>query len=103
MPLEKHPSWDVLDNSKLTTYRRCPREFFFRHVVGWTKELESHDLVFGEAWHQALDQLYTAGFTEDNFLLAYTRFLESYRAVFPPETDIFYEKKNPQTALEALK
>lgn len=47
------------DNTILASYKRCPREYFLRHVLSWRKEGISNALVFGLAWHAAQDVLWT--------------------------------------------
>lgn len=49
------------DNTKLSTYKSCPRKFFLRHVLDWTLdfgEQKAPALVFGGAWHEGMDAIY---------------------------------------------
>lgn len=104
------PSVYVLDSSKLQDYLTCPRQFFYRHVLGWRPSGAQFDLVFGEAIHAALEQLYTYGFgapfgpdhTKKVQRLAYTAFLDVYRQSFGDETDDDHPAKNPYSAAEAI-
>lgn len=43
------------DNSRVKTYKECPREYLFRHVFHWTREYTSMPLVFGSCWHESMD------------------------------------------------
>lgn len=46
---------DCYDNTRLTAYRECPRKYFLRHVMHWRAEGTAMPLVFGGAWHAAMD------------------------------------------------
>ena len=60
MELEK---W--LDNTKMGTFERCPREFFLRHILMLTRESEgSVATEFGKAFHHTLE-LYFSGTDKD--------------------------------------
>lgn len=43
------------DNTRISTYRDCPRKYYFRHVKHWTRGGFNKDLGFGLAWHAAMD------------------------------------------------
>lgn len=43
------------DNTLVSTYRRCPRFFYFRHELNWTPDITRYPLAFGGAWHKAMD------------------------------------------------
>ena len=79
MTLKRVPEWDILDSSKIQSYMRCPRKYFFNHILGWSLEEEeqgaleisssgllaapkseirkSEHLVFGTAWHHSMEHL----------------------------------------------
>lgn len=49
----------LYDNTRLSDYKRCPRYFFFRHCQGWVLDGPAKAaLVFGGAWHAAMDRLW---------------------------------------------
>ncbi len=49
----------LYDNTRLSDYKRCPRLFFFRHIMDWISTGERRvPLVFGSAWHAAMDRLW---------------------------------------------
>lgn len=50
------------DNTRLSTYKECPRKYFLRHVLHWTYDGErlSAPLVFGSAWHAGMDAIWSA-------------------------------------------
>lgn len=61
MELEK---W--LDNTKMSAFERCPREFFLRHVLMLTKESEgSVATEFGKAFHKTLELYFSGTPTEE--------------------------------------
>lgn len=50
------------DNTMISAYRECPRKFFFRHNNGWTGDGGTAiELVFGLAWHEAMNVWWTNG------------------------------------------
>ena len=51
------------DNTKISTYKECPRKYLIRHVLGWTIEGNSKApaLVFGSCWHAGMDAMWGAG------------------------------------------
>lgn len=60
------------DNTKLSTYKECPRKFLLRHVLDWTIDggyqlggegnvlLKAPALVFGGAWHAGMDVMWAS-------------------------------------------
>jgi hypothetical protein len=98
--LTKHPSWEIIDSSKLGDYLECPRKFFFMHVLGWRIEAHQHDLFFGECWHAAREYMLLNGY--DDIQGAFEAFAKCYGEVLGPETDELYCPKNPPAALMAI-
>lgn len=94
----------LLDSTKIKDFQRCPRYFFFKHVLGWNPELTAHDLVFGIAWHEAKEHLLlNASNMEEELLPALEKFSASYREHFTEETDQSFFPKSPANAAVALK
>ena len=49
----------LYDNTRLSDYKRCPRFYYFRHIRDWVSIGERRaPLVFGSAWHSAMDRLW---------------------------------------------
>lgn len=48
------------DNTRISDYRTCPRRFYFRHVRHWVPDATAVALIFGSAWHAAMDVLWVA-------------------------------------------
>lgn len=48
------------DNTRLSAYKECPRQYFLRHVLGWTVDYgrTATPLIFGGAWHEGLDVIW---------------------------------------------
>jgi hypothetical protein len=57
MNLTLNPSVSIIDCTKLKTFFKCPRAFFFEHVLGWRPSQPNHHLQFGIAWHLAMEEL----------------------------------------------
>ena len=52
------------DNTMLASYKRCPREFYLRHIRYWRGSGTSMALAFGLCWHEAMDAVWT-GLSQD--------------------------------------
>ena len=50
-----------LDNTAMTAYMTCPREYYFSMVLHRRHPGKSPPLVFGSAWHKALETRYKGG------------------------------------------
>lgn len=101
------------DNTKLGTYKSCPRKYYYRHVRNWRREGISVHLVFGLAWHESMDAVWQmlskgAGATE-TLSVAYDVFLNQWTEDGLPDPrtepqDAFdqYKAKTPGVAQEML-
>jgi hypothetical protein len=102
-PIIFHPSWEILDSTKLKCFEECHRKFFYENLLGWKPEQPSIDLIFGEAIHEALAVIHEAQDLGDETLaLAYTAFIKCYQETFPANTWEDYVPKNPEGALAIL-
>ena len=101
-PIEKHYTWEILDPSKITCYLECPRKFFYDYLLGWRPTEPNNHIVFGSAWHLAMEHLLLNGYDEVSIADAFDKFLQHYRADFPETTDETFWPKTPERALEAL-
>ena len=91
-----------LDSSKISDYMRCPRYFFYRHILGWKKAGVSHDLIFGESWHRAKEFLLINGFVDGWIDGAMDAFNAYYRQHYLDITDLDRYPKSPAGARESL-
>ena len=98
--LQSHPSWKIIDSSKLDEYLQCPRKYFYRYILGWVLDTPPHDLFFGECWHDAREHQLINGY--DDIEGAYDVFVSKYREKFPEETDHMYTPKTPEAVAQAL-
>jgi len=80
----------------------CPRRYFYEYVLGWRPDAPNNHLVFGQAWHDAMEHLLLNGYEDDSVLAAFDKFLSTYREEFPESSDSLYEPKTPTNALRAL-
>lgn len=56
------------DNTMLSSWRSCRRKFYFSHIRHWRSQgfsYGSRKLVFGLAWHEAMDKIW-AKFMQDD-------------------------------------
>lgn len=51
----------LLTNSSLTTFRRCPREYYFRYVLNRKARRKAHALYFGSLMHRGLNAWWNLG------------------------------------------
>ncbi len=98
--------WGVIDSSKLQDYMSCARYFWWKHVLGWSFERPDVHLVFGTAWHLAMQRLYPSGTTPDYsdeaVVEACLLFEEEYRKSFSAEMDADRSPKTPANAFRGL-
>jgi len=97
MPIPSHPTWEIKDSSKLDTWIRCKRWYFFEYILGWRLDMPAQDLYFGEAWHHGREYQLLNGY--EDIQGAYLKFEECYRQYFHPDTDHIYMPKTPAAAL----
>lgn len=100
--LPEQPTWSIHDSTKIQTYMRCPRRYFYEYVLGWKPKAESIHLVFGNAWHFAQEVLLSEGYTAEACLHAYNAFLDHFRKFFPANYDDLCKPKTPENVLRAL-
>ena len=100
--IQPHHTWDILDSSKLTTYMECPRKFFYRYLLGWRPDWPNNHLVFGSAWHLAMEHLLINGYTQSSVAEAQILCGEYYREHFAPDTDELYEPKTMRNAFDSI-
>ena len=101
-PITPHPTWDILDPSKMNDFMECPRKFFYLHILGWRTDTPNNHLVFGQAWHKAQEHLLLHGYGPESIEGAQEKLREHYRREFPEETDELFEPKTPDRAVIAL-
>ncbi len=98
------------DNTRIGTYKDCPRRFFLRHVLHWRSEGTAITLAFGQAWHSAMDVVWTFAkrVPQDELpRLAMARFYETWEEQgFQSDLDTeqirALEPRTPGTAFEML-
>ena len=80
------------DNTRLGTYKECPRRFFLRHVMSWRSEGTAVPLVFGLSWHAGMDQVWTHAnnLSKDDLVqAAMAAFMETWTGEgFPEQLDM---------------
>jgi len=100
----------LYDNTRLSDFRRCPRFFFFRHIMGWVMSGERRaPLVFGGAWHAAMDILWGSvaeGETRKQTLAssyaAFVAYWTENGMPHPSEIDLaLAEEMSPRTPMNA--
>lgn len=92
----------IQDSTKIISFMTCPRMYFYEYVLGWRPETPNNHLVFGQAWHKAMEVFAEKGYAAEQVMEAYQEFLSCYREVFGPETDDLFHPKTPDNALIVL-
>jgi hypothetical protein len=81
----------------------CPRKYFYQYVLGWQSETPNVHLIFGDAWHAAMETLLNYGYSADAVDLAQLNLERRYREHFAISTDELRFPKVPGFAYEMLK
>lgn len=103
LPVPYHDTFDVLDSSKIQAFQDCPRGFFLRYILGLEPTEPNIHLVFGSAWHEAMEYLLNNGLSNESVLEAFQLFQEVYYEAYPRDLiDLGHGPKTPENALEAL-
>jgi len=100
-PILSHDS-NTTDSSKLCDYMKCPRYYFYRHVLGWDSLTLNNHLIFGTAWHLAMEHLLLHGYGNNSVIAAFDLFYKEYRKSFNPNTDELFDPKTPDNAFLIL-
>jgi hypothetical protein len=102
-------SMRLYDNTRLSAYKRCPRYYFFRHVMHWETTGLKTALVFGSSWHAAMDVIWSNIKTVDRNKLAHMAwdaFVQTWMdAGMPAPGEIDYEMEKelaPRTPSHAM-
>lgn len=100
--LQEHPTFWVLDSTKIQDYAQCPRMYFFKFILGWSAELPSVHLEYGIAMHLALEYLLLNGYSTENVWKAWeifdAAFQENYVSICGDE----HKKKNSGNTFYSL-
>jgi len=102
MTIPYQSAWDILDSTKLKDFMRCPRYCMYRHIFGWNTDNPSNHLIFGRAFHEAMEYLLLHGYDHKSLIKAHELMVENYRKDLPEETDELFEPKTPKNAFFAL-
>lgn len=103
-PVKPHRTWEIMDSSKLKEAMNCRRKYFYRYVLGWVPDTPSIHLVFGSAWHEAMEIMMSniGNWTNEVILSAHEAFLKEYRKTYGSLLDDQNAPKDPGNALQAL-
>lgn len=100
--LVQRPGIRLYDSTMINDFRRCPRYFYYRHILGWAMDYGKPSLAatYGICWSLAMDWLWVhPGDIEG----AHKAFLEGWtgRGLEPYPVDS-YRHRHPMTAKEML-
>lgn len=101
-PLEHHYTFDIWTSSKLKLYEECPRKAFWRYFFGWDIARASIHLIYGEAWHRAMEHLLLNGYGAESVIQAAKVGEEYYRRFISASMDHEYMPKTPGNLAIAL-
>lgn len=87
----------LYDNTRISAYRRCPRYYFFRHVLDMITDYDGESvkgalpLAFGGAWHESMDVVWGMAASDksdhDLGLHAYAAFVNKWKEWDLPDPD----------------
>ena len=97
-----HITHDVHDASKLQCFMDCPRQYFYRYVLGWSRQGSNIHLIFGEGWHRAMETLLREGYDTEAIKKAYNEFYTYYREHYSEVDDDKNFPKAPASVVPAL-
>ena len=104
-PVKAVPQFDIHDSTKINCFQTCPRKYFYKYVLGWSHEDANIHLVFGSAWHKAMEVFYEA--LRDGKIqnievpqLMAAIFYERFSEELDPHAGI-YKKKEPAEGIRA--
>lgn len=103
----------LYDNTRLAAFKKCPRFYFYRHVMDWETQTTRAPLVFGSAWHAAMEVVWPEmirGTPKETILrLAMAAFVENWVSEgMPHPKEISYEMekelspRTPSVGMEML-
>lgn len=100
----------LYDNTRLSAFKKCPRYYFYRHVMDWEVVARRMPLVFGGAWHAAMEVVWpmlAAGQKKTDVMnMAYAAFVQKWVEEGLPEPKLIsYEMEkelSPRTPAVAL-
>lgn len=92
------------DNTRLSDYKACPRQYFIRHILGWTVDYgkTAPALVFGGSWHEGQDIIWKFAKKVDQptlTALAHDQFMKHWTEAGYPEdmNSVEYDNLAPRT------
>jgi len=94
--------YKIQDATKIQKYMTCERLYFLEFIMNIRPEGENHNLIFGQAFHKGKDILFIKGYSLESCKLAYQAFIEHYRKVYSPDTDMDFRGKTPLGAETAF-
>jgi len=103
--------WHKQDSTKLKSFMDCPRQYFFRYVLGWTSDAPNVHLIFGKAVHKAMEVILSNNgavlpckptYDIDVIMEAIQAFLNIYRQYYNEADDEDNKPKNPANFERAL-
>ena len=100
--MQRHPTHRVQDSTKIQSFMKCPRMYFFEYVLGWRPDEPNIHFVFGSAWHEVMEHFAIHGMAPEQIEAAFSKFEEIYRTSFSPFLDDQNGAKTPANALRAL-
>lgn len=101
------PKARLYDNTRLSDYKRCPRYFFYRHVLSWVPKGTRLPLIFGGSWHRALEVVWAnigrIDKREELVKAAFAAFVEEWTNAGLPYPLTYEQEKefSPRTPMKA--
>jgi hypothetical protein len=100
---------NLLDNTKVSTLKSCPRKFFIRHVCDITEErTTSEALSFGTSWHAGMDVIWKLSSSTNDLVILTEAAMQEFYKFYPEDLSLSFmegkvksqSKRSPATARE---
>ena len=103
--ISPHPTWRIIDSTKIMSYLRCPRMFFFEYVLGWRPQGSNIHLHFGDCIHQGMEVIFHRyqqrgdnSHEPEDAAAAFDAFMLAWRKETQAVDDNLYPPKTPANA-----
>lgn len=100
-PIPHHPTFDIIDSTKMSSFKSCARKYFYDYILGWSTT-DSNALIHGSAMHVGQEYLWLKGLSRDNAMTAAELYTDYYAERVPKDQWQDNRPRCPYTAEAAF-
>ncbi len=100
--IKEHPTFWIIDSTKLQDYMQCPRMYMYRYIFGWEPRDPNVHLAFGIAWHESMEHLLLNGYDAASIMNAQDAFDNAFDEHYTQFTIDEHKNKNSANAFYGL-